>query len=354
MAKKRSHMRNENGFGSVVCLDPTGKRRRKPWAIRMTTGWEDGKQKRKYIGYYRTRKEATMALVEHNKSGIDLELTNLTVNEVFEKWFARAEKRAEAKGLTDTVLTTHKMAQKRFGKLGNAPISLLKTDHWQDWMDGLDLKPSSKGRVKQTIGQMYEYAVINDIVAKNYATGIEVNEKVEKVGAIFTEEEIASLWKNSDDRDVQDVLILIYTGMRIGELVQMERTTIFLESKYMVGGSKTEAGRDRIIPIHDNILPFIEKRLERSRYIMHTKGGDSIKYTTAAKRFDALMKRFGWNHKLHDARKTGISLMHTAGIPMEAIRIIVGHSGKDVTEKVYLYKEPKELVKLINTIRIEH
>jgi intergrase/recombinase len=42
--------------------------------------------------------------------------------------------------------------------------------------------------------------------------------------------------------------------------------------------------------------------------------------------------------------------MHSSGIPMEVIRIIAGHSGKGVTEKVYLYKEPSELVAFIDKI----
>jgi hypothetical protein len=44
--------------------------------------------------------------------------------------------------------------------------------------------------------------------------------------------------------------------------------------------------------------------------------------------------------------------MHSAGIPMETIRVIVGHSGKGVTEKVYLYKTPFELVEAVNKIEI--
>lgn len=50
--------------------------------------------------------------------------------------------------------------------------------------------------------------------------------------------------------------------------------------------------------------------------------------------------------------KTGVSLMHEAGIPIETIRIIVGHSGKGVTETTYLYKTPKELVEAVNQIKI--
>ena len=38
-------MRMSNGFGGVVKL---GENRRKPFAARITSGWEDGKQKYKY------------------------------------------------------------------------------------------------------------------------------------------------------------------------------------------------------------------------------------------------------------------------------------------------------------------
>ena len=40
-------MRHQNGFGSIVKLSGA---RRKPYALRITVGWEDGKQVRKYLG----------------------------------------------------------------------------------------------------------------------------------------------------------------------------------------------------------------------------------------------------------------------------------------------------------------
>lgn len=339
------NMRMGNGTGSIVKLSGN---RRKPYAVRVTTGWEDGKQKRKYLSYHAEYTEALGALLQFNNQGIVEDLSGMTLQEVFDKWIVRVE----AKGLSPTVVTGHRMAQKRFGLLGNTPMRKIKTDHLQDWLNGLDLKPASKGKVKQTLSQMYDYAFTNDIVEKNYAKALEVTEKVEKTGSIFTTEQLEKLWEYSDERDVQDILILTYTGMRIGELVKMTRTNVFLDSHYMIGGSKTEAGKNRVIPIHNAILPFIERKLRDSKYIMHTKAGDAITYSAAARRFEAVMKRFGWNHKLHDTRKTGISLMHSAGIPMETVRIIAGHSGKGITEKVYLYKEPTELVEAINKIEI--
>ena len=51
------------------------------------------------------------------------------------------------------------------------------------------------------------------------------------------------------------------------------------------------------------------------------------------------------------ANGTG-SIVHSAGIPIETLRRIVGHAGQDVTTKVYLRKDIPELIKQINRIEV--
>lgn len=337
-------MRNENGFGSIVKL---GGARRKPYGVRITTGWVDGKQVRKYLGYYKTQQEALVALAEYHKTGFDIDASKLTLDDVYQRWYKRIESES-----SDTVLATHKMAYRRFGSLANKRLKDIKPDHLQDWLDALDLKHGSKTKIKSTLNQVYEYAVKNDLVVKNYAAFMEVKGKTEKSGALFTDEQIAKLWAKSDDKAVQDILILIYTGMRIGELLAVDKDHVYLEEKYLIGGSKTEAGRDRVIPLHDKILPFIKERLEHQKYIIVNETGGKVTYSIFQNKFKHIMKDLGCEHKIHDTRKTAISIMHRYDIPMETIRIIVGHSGKGITEQVYLYKEPHELILEINKIKI--
>lgn len=341
-------MRNENGFGSIICLDKTGKKRRKPWAVRITTGWKDGKQVRKYLGYYKTQAEALVALAEYHKSGVNLDLTKLTLNEVYDRLMERVEK----KDLTVSTIRGYKMTQKHFKQLGDVQFNQIKTIHLQNWLDEIDLKPGSKKKIKSTMIQIYKYAVANDIVPKNYAESMEITEKVEKTGAVFTEKEIATLWKHKDDKDVRQLLILIYTGLRIGELLALSRDNINFEEQYMVGGSKTEAGKNRVIPIHDKILPLVKEQLGDNLWLIRNNRGIAMSYRGAYDQFNAVFERFNMNHKIHDTRKTAISWMHSGGLPMETIRMIVGHSGKGVTEKVYLYKSPKELVEALNSVEI--
>lgn len=342
-------MRNENGFGSIVCLDKTGKKRRKPWAVRITTGWKNGKQQRKYLGYYRTQAEALIALAEYHKSGVDIDLSNVTLKELFERWLENQEKR----NITYSAKRNHLMGYQRLDNLADMPINKIKAVHLQKWMDSIDLKPSTKIKIKSTLNQVYDYAVQNDIVTKNYAKFIKIEEKIEKTGAVFTDDEIKTLWKHSEEPIARMLLILIYTGMRIGEFLQLSRDDIHMDECYMIGGSKTEAGRDRVIPIHQDILDLVKIQLGDNKWFAQTSRGNAVNYSNLVPQFNTYMKKLGMNHKFHDTRKTAISLMHSANIPMETIKIIVGHAGADVTERVYLFKNKNELVKAINMVKIE-
>ena len=82
-------MRNPNGYGSVYKLSGN---RRNPWAVRITTGWDFDAEKGKsnpiykFIGYYRTQKEAIMALAHYNESPYDISAKTLTFEEIYDKW----------------------------------------------------------------------------------------------------------------------------------------------------------------------------------------------------------------------------------------------------------------------------
>lgn len=59
-------MRRGNGCGAIVKMN--GKRR-KPYAVRITVGWENGKQKYKYLSYHETYEDAEMTLYDYEKFG---------------------------------------------------------------------------------------------------------------------------------------------------------------------------------------------------------------------------------------------------------------------------------------------
>ena len=83
-------MRRANSSGSIFKMK--GGKRRKPWRVRITLGWEidseTGKSKQiiKTIGYYATRAEAEAALVAYIDCPYDLNEKSITFKELYEKW----------------------------------------------------------------------------------------------------------------------------------------------------------------------------------------------------------------------------------------------------------------------------
>lgn len=52
-------------------------------------------------------------------------------------------------------------------------------------------------------------------------------------------------------------MILIYIGVRIGELFGVQKANVHITNGYMVGGEKTRAGRNRAIAFPDCIIPYV-------------------------------------------------------------------------------------------------
>ena len=87
----------------------------------------------------------------------------------------------------------------------------------------------------------------------------------------FTQEELQILWQNTDSFGVRIALILCYTGLRSLELLEIKTADVNLQKKFMRGEMKTSAGRNRVIPIADKILPFISGMYNSQNEYLVTK-----------------------------------------------------------------------------------
>lgn len=104
--------------------------------------------------------------------------------------------------------------------------------------------------VVANLNMIFDYAIKYEIIDKNPVQFIELGKyvKVRKVN-IFTQEEISILLKLKLMKNVDTILILIYTGLRINELLDLKKENVFIEERYIIAGSKTEAGKDKLIPL---------------------------------------------------------------------------------------------------------
>lgn len=339
-------MRNPNGFGTIIKL--SGKRRR-PYAIRITSGWTDnGRQKYKYISYHEKKTDAIVALAEFNKNPYDLNATKITFQELYEKWSS-----VEYRTLSDSTVNNYRSTYKHCSAIYDKVFRELKKTHLQAVIDEIDA-PSMAETTKFLFGKMYTFAIENDIVEKDYSKFVKLPKKpAAKKKIPFSTDEIKYIWENINHIKYADfTLILLYTGMRIGELLDITKDDVFLEERYMIGGKKTEAGIDRIIPLHKDIVPLIKKRMDESpsQWLFLNKRGRKLQYSPFMKyHWPNLMADLNIEHTPHDTRHTFVSEMNRLGVNTIIVKRIVGHSNADITEH-YTHKTIDELIEAIDKL----
>lgn len=338
-------MKLPNNYGSVYKL--SGKRRN-PFAARITTGYNyKGYAVYKFIGYYTTKKEALEALAEYNRNPYDLANVKSTLADIWEIF-----KQRKFASISDSGKSIYNAAYKHLSPLHDISVKDIKTYQIQSLIDSVDRGWQTKSHIQTLLHQLFDIAIELDIVGKNYAEFVKLPEKEKSnIHKPFSEDEIRTLFNNVFSYEWADtVLMLIYTGMRPSELLNIKISDVHLEEKYMVGGLKTKAGKNRIIPISDKVLPFVKKRYNPDNTFLIEYNNKPVSYNAFNNNFKQLMSDLNMEHLPHDGRHTFASMANTAGVNTVSVKLIMGHSSQDITESVYTHKAVKELLTAVNAI----
>lgn len=343
--KKIKHSRLPNGFGSITTL--AGKRRNPFWA-RKTVGFdpETGYPIYQTIGYYPEWIDAFQALCEYNQTPYDIDLRNLTFKEVYERWSTRKfQEQKNGKPLSKQSIASYKVSFKHCAPLYDLKFSELNTIHLQKIIDTCPLGRESISNIKKLFSQLYQYGLEFNIVEKNYAQFVVLTKPASASKKIpFTKEEIEKVETKRGEEFADLALIMLYSGMRIAEIFQLNEFNVFLEQRYMRAGVKTESGKNRIIPIHSKIMDILERRLKNQSLFTY-------KNTDVARRdFKSQLGKLGISHLPHECRHTFISMADTVGMNDTALKKIVGHASPTITKSVYTHKQIDELVQEIEKI----
>ena len=265
----RKNYRTANGDGSITKVKNNKKN---PYRVRVTdikTG------KRESLGYFESKAKAREILRTYLYNPYDLQFRTITFKVLFEL-FKENKKDVVAKATFKSYINSYK----RCKPLYNLIFKDISTPQMQNMINKLDCSVATKNITKGFLTTLYNYARELDVLEKNRAEFIQLpKETSKKEKNIFTIPEIKNLWKNKDTIWVEYVLIMIYTGMRIGELVELKKENIDLLEGFIYGGNKTEKGKNRCIPIHKDILELVTTLYKSSptNYLLYNKNGYSQK-----------------------------------------------------------------------------
>lgn len=356
-----------NGFGQISKIK--GKNLRKPFRAMISVGKnpETGRPIVKPLqpeSYFATYHDAYTALLEYNRNPEDAkEIVKKTMNEVYEEWSDRYYK-----NLSISKIKTYTTCWRKCDSLYNEHIANIKIRHIRDFLDTLP-NNSMKEDVKVVLNLMFDYAVEREYTDRNYARETKYKftdeETVRNNHRAFTEEEMKKLWDNVDQYPYIDmILIQCYTGFRPKELISIKLENVNLEEGYIIGGSKTEAGKNRMVPIHEKIKGLVEMKYKVAKHL----GSDHlfnkpfttdptnvarmhINYDRYYYMFESSMNDLNIiDHKPHDPRKTFVTLAKKYNVNEYALKRIVGHTIGDLTEEVYTERNLDWLKEEINKI----
>lgn len=374
--KPNKRRRLPNGFGQIS--EVKNKNLRKPFRAMVTIGKTDeGKPIDKLLqpeAYFETYNEAYEALLKYNKDP-HIFSNNLTVQDLYEKW-----SESHFKTISHGRVKCVKSAWKYCDSIKNVKLVNLRARHIKYCMDegcyeykGVIKHPSvnMKNIIKVTFNQMLDYAIEYELIDKNYARNFSLSKEDRKEmeenrerHIPYTDEEIEKLWQNINANEIIDVILIqCYTGWRPKELEIMKLSDVDLELGTMKGGVKTRAGKGRIVPIHSKIYELVKNRCEDSiqkgseHFISMNRINGKNTFLFSYHKFETNLKliieklQLNINHKPHDGRAHFVTQAKKYCMDEYAIKRIVGHEIKDITEDVYTTRNIEWLKEEIEKIK---
>lgn len=268
----------------------------------------------------------------------------ITLRQLFNEWLP-----IHSQSLSRSAVNSYHIAFKHISNISDMSITDIHFQHLQNVIDSMHVKGlsySSCKKVRTVLNQLFNYAIIKDYPITNYALHLNLGPNVPTIKRrVFTRQQINKLWA-IDTSYSRMILILLYTGLRIGELLNLRRQDINRRSSYLiVKHAKTKAGEGRIIPIHHRIAPLIEQVYNSTDNYLFP-----ISYTTFRKHFQDVLKQLNCKHTIHDTRHTFASLLDAVA-PPNALRSLLGHKQGDITTRVYTHKTIRELRKSIELLK---
>ena len=144
--------------------------------------------------------------------------------------------------------------------------------------------------------------------------------------------------------------MLIYTGMRIGELFSLPLEDY--HETYVVGGEKTDAGRNRVIPIRPEGRGYFSYFAAQATGALLLSGftGDKVAANFRRRNYYPLLDKLGIDRKSpHSTRHTYASRARKAGMPPEILQKILGHADYNTTANIYVHTDLDELIRAVES-----
>lgn len=318
------------------------------WTAEVTLGYymQNGKRRRKRARKYgfRTKREA-VAYIETLRLNPEQSKT-ITMSELLERLKPDLERLSKSKQ------TAYRIAWNKIkSEVEWRTIDSFSVPELQDLVDSSAPSFYTRRDIKALISKLYGIAIRDDFEDKNRAEFIKLPKLVENEREIFTDIEIDRLWTDyaaTHDKITAGMLVMLYVGIRPGELLTIRTENVHLDEHYMTGGIKSERGKRRKLILPDKLLPIVRE------LITHQKDGLLCWYKNKNDFYDEwVLKRkvLGIREQLtpYCCRHTYITRLTALGVSPAMLQELAGHEDYDTTLD-YTHLSVKERLEAVNLL----
>ena len=326
----------------------TAYKRGKTWTARIVLGYyvgDDGKRHARTAnrGGFATKKEA-LDYIPKLKAEAESSAT-LTLSGYWE--FYEAKKLPE---LSRDKQTAYRIAWRRWAALATRKLEDLKIETLQAAMDEAATTYYTARDMKNLMSHFYKHGLANQTVSVNLAQYLQLPPANASEQTPFNAEELDLLWKDfaAGNTFTGYILLMIYTGMMPGELLQAKKEHIDWDGKQIRGaGLKTATRKAAPIVLADVILPVLRVLVDTSRgeKLIH------INKDNFYREYYATLERIGTRRlPPYSCRHTTGTDLAKAAVPAFTIQKIMRHA-KITTTQHYTHMDATDALSGVNALK---
>ena len=346
LVKKPSSRVKARGNGTGTAF-----KRGKTWTARVTVGWEykDGRKVQKYrtCGGFPTKTDAENYCYTLKTNKRDPKNTD-SFSKIYDLWQKEYDGR-----VTPTTMATYKAAWKYFKTLYPIPIVDITISQLQECINDCQKGRSTLNDMRTVCSLVYKYAVVNKIVPTNLAQYLYVNSKQKGTRDAFTTEELEKIRLAVGEIPYADyVYFMCLTGFRPNEMLSLKKDAYDKAHNCLVGGFKTEAGKNRTVPLNAKLAPILAQRMAfESDYLFPREDGSMMDDEHFRKYcFVPMMKKLNIEGKVpYSCRHTFANLLKNVKGSDTDKAALIGHSDASMT-KYYQSADYESLKAIIDAM----
>lgn len=352
--------RRANGLGSIY-------KRGNGYEAQVIVCYKDGIPVKKRKSGFKTKREAQAFCLQARIPKETLSLVfqpqkpARTLDQLYEEWQSSHTQRVSL-----STMKTYAAAYKHFEPLRQRDIDSITAKDLQDCMDKVTAGSRTRGNMCVVAHLLWDYAISAAYTAHDITRTLYVGESISKQREPITEDELERIrLAIGTEPYAEYIYALCYLGFRPGEMLALKKTDLHDEDgvMFLVGGSKTAAGKNRRVPVPHQIREIVERQMQTpSEWLFplekHNCKGETLGWTQMnelylrSRVFKPMCKRLGISETKspYCARHTyADKLKRAAGSDKEKAALI-GHADYAFTQRRYQSTDLHELVAVVDSL----